>query len=98
MTLVACTGVLVLNSNNNHQENNNKNNIQHLLSAESMPGKVLSDLLIQFLIPQIMMHYLKLSKDSDCSLAMARGPAFVVDESVPSGYLRALSWYYCPHG
>lgn len=73
MTLVACTGVLVLNSNNNHQENNNKNNIQHLLSAESMPGKVLSDLLIQFLIPQIMMHYLKLSKDSDCSLAMARG-------------------------
>ena len=38
-----------------------------------MPGKVLSDLLIQFLIPQIMMHYLKLSKDSDCSLAMARG-------------------------
>ena len=73
MTLVACTGVLVLNSNNNHQENNNKNNIQHLLSAESMLGKVLSDLLIQFLIPQIMMHYLELSKDSDCSLAMARG-------------------------
>ena len=46
MTLVAYTGVLVLNSNNNHQVNNNKNNIQHLLSAESMPGKILSDLLI----------------------------------------------------
>lgn len=38
-----------------------------------MPGKILSDLLIQFLIPQIMVHYLKLSKDSDCSLAMAHG-------------------------
>ena len=38
-----------------------------------MPGKVLSVLLIQFLIPQIMVHSLKLSKDSDCSLAMAHG-------------------------
>ena len=65
--------MLIFNSNNNHQKKNNTNNIQHLLSGNSMPGKVLSVLLIRFLIPQIMVHSLKLSKDSGCSLAMAPG-------------------------
>lgn len=43
-TSIACSGMLVLNNNNNHNNNNNSNNIQHLLGADSMPDKVLSDL------------------------------------------------------
>lgn len=43
-TLIACSGLLVLNNSKNHDNNKDSNNIQHLLSADSMADKVLSDL------------------------------------------------------